>query len=142
MTELNALEKAARNKANYLAAKEAFNKKQMDECMQYYAVDHLIKSKPAEKGREAIQQFLEGLHQAWPDIQVTVEHAVAEGNWVMGRSVATATHAQPVLGVPPTNKKVTATFWDLHLFNDEGLIAETWNLLDNLAIMQQLGVMK
>ncbi|MBP6731058.1 MAG: ester cyclase, partial [Chitinophagales bacterium] len=64
------------------------------------------------------------------------------GDWVMGRSVATATHSQVVLGVPPTNKKITATFWDLHLFNEEGVIIETWNLLDNLAIMQQVGLLK
>ena len=56
--------------------------------------------------------------------------------------VATATHAQVVLGVQPTHKKITATFWDLHLFNEEGLIIETWNLMDNLAIMQQIGLFK
>lgn len=133
---------AARNKANYLKAKEEFNNKNVEACVQYYATDHLIKSKPSEKGREGIQKFLEGLHQAWPDIQITVEHAVAEGNYVMGRSVATATHSQTVLGVPPTNKQITATFWDLHLFNDEGQMIETWNLLDNLAIMQQVGLLK
>jgi|ERR1043165_1903434 predicted ester cyclase len=142
MDHITPLEKAARNKANYLKAKALFNEKKVGECVQFYAPDHLIKSRPAEKGREGIQKFLEGLHQAWPDIQITVEHAVAEDNWVMGRSVCTATHSQVVLGVPPTNKKITATFWDLHLFNEEGLITETWNLLDNLAIMQQIGLLK
>lgn len=142
MNNLTPFEKAARNKANYLKAKEEFNNKRVDECAMYYAPDHLIKSKPSEKGRAGIQTFLAGLHQAWPDIQITVEHAVAEDNWVMGRSVATATHSQVVLGVAPTNKKITATFWDLHLFNEEGLIIETWNLLDNLAIMQQIGMLK
>lgn len=134
-------ETAARNKQNYLKAKEAFNNKQVDECIQYYALEHEVKSKQSEKGRAAIQQFLEGMHLTWPDIQITVEHAVAEDNWVMGRSVATATHSQTVLGIPPTNKKITATFWDLHKFNDEGLMIETWNLMDNLAIMQQIGML-
>lgn len=135
------IETAARNKANYLKAKEAFNNKKVDECVQYYALDHEVKSKQSEKGRDGIQKFLEGMHQTWPDIQITVEHAVAEDNWVMGRSVATATHSQTVLGVPATNKKITATFWDLHKFNDEGQMIETWNLMDNLAIMQQIGML-
>jgi len=39
-------------------------------------------------------------------------------------------------------KKVSATFWDLHLFDEDGLIMETWNLIDNAAIMQQIGVLK
>ena len=136
------IEIAARNKQNYLRAKEAFNNKRLDECILFYSGDHEIKSKQSEKGRDGIQKFLEGLHEAWPDLQVTVEHSVAEDNWVMGRSVATATHSQVVLGVEPTHKKITATFWDLHLFDEDGLIIETWNLMDNLAIMQQIGLLK
>jgi predicted ester cyclase len=142
MENLNKIEIAARNKANYLKAKELFNQNKVDECILFYAPNHEVKSKQSEKGRERIQKFLEGLHQTWADIQITVEHAVAEDNWVMGRSVATATHSKVVLGVPPTGKKITATFWDLHLFDEDGLIIETWNLMDNLAIMQQIGLLK
>ena len=82
------------------------------------------------------------MHQSWEDLQITVEHVLAEDNWVMGRSVATATHTKVILGVPPTNKKITTTFWDLHHFDENGLIIETWNLIDNLAIMQQIGLLK
>jgi predicted ester cyclase len=142
MENLNALEKAKRNKANYLKAKEAFNQNKIDECILFYAPNHEVKSKQSEKGRDGIQKFLEGLHQTWSDIQITVEHALAEDNWVMGRSVATATHSKAVLGVQPTGKKITATFWDLHLFDEDGLIIETWNLMDSLAIMQQIGLLK
>jgi predicted ester cyclase len=142
MKSLNKTEIAARNKANYLKAKRAFNDKRIDECVSFYARDHEVKSKQSEKGRAHIQAFLEGLHQTWPDIQITVEHSVAEDNWVMGRSVATATHSQVVLGVQPTGKKITATFWDLHHFDEDGLMVETWNLMDSLAIMQQIGRLK
>jgi predicted ester cyclase len=138
----NSLDISLRNKSNYLKAKEAFNNNRIDECILFYAPNHEVKSKQSEKGREGIQQFFEIMHQTWADIQITVEHTVAEENWVMGRSVATATHSQVVLGVQPTHKKITATFWDLHLFNEDGLIIETWNLMDNLAIMQQIGLLK
>jgi len=139
---LNNIEIAARNKTNYLKAKDAFNDERIDECVLFYAADHEVKSKQSEKGRAGIQKFLVGLHQRWPGIQITVEHVVAEENWVMGRSVATAIHSQVVLGVPPTGKKITATFWDLHRFDEDGLIIETWNLMDSLAIMQQIGLLK
>lgn len=142
MENSKALEKAQRNKENYLKAKEAFNRNKIDECILFYAPNHEVKSKQSVKGREGIQKFLEGLHETWTDIQIKVEHCVAEENWVMGRSVATATHSKTVLGVPPTGKKITATFWDLHLFDEDGLIIETWNLMDNLAIMQQIGLLK
>ena len=142
MEKLNALEKAQRNKANYLRAKQAFNQNKIDECILFYAPNHEVKSKQSVKGCEGIQKFLEGLHETWADIQITVEHVVAEENWVMGRSVAAATHSKVVLGAEPTNKKIVATFWDLHLFDEDGLIIETWNLMDNLAIMQQIGLLK
>jgi predicted ester cyclase len=135
------LSMAARNKDNYLKAKAAFNAKDIAGCMQHYALDHQIMSRQAEKGRHEIEQFLANMHESWSDVQVIVEHAVAEDDWVMGRSRSIATHSKTVLGVPPTNKLVEATFWDLHRFDEDGLIIETWNLMDNLAIMQQLGLM-
>ena len=109
----------------------------------FYADDHEVKSKQSEKGRDGIQVILIS-GQAGADLPgtFTVEHAVAEDDWVMGRSVATATHSQVVLGVPPTGKKITATFWDLHRFDEGGLTIETWNLMDSLAIMQQIGLLK
>ncbi|MEO6611042.1 MAG: ester cyclase [Chitinophagaceae bacterium] len=142
MEKLDKLQIAERNKGNYIKAKELFNQNKVAECVQYYALDHEVKSKQSEKGRANIQAFLESMHQTWTDIQITVEHAVAEENWVMGRSVATATHSKIVLGVPPTNKQIIASFWDLHKFNNDGLIIETWNLMDSLAIMQQIGFFK
>jgi len=142
MEKLDKLQIAERNKANYLKAKELFNQNRVAECVQFYSPDHEIKSRQSEKGRATIQAFLESMHTTWTDIQITVEHVVAEDNWVMGRSIATATHSNVVLGVPPTNKRIVAAFWDLHKFEDNGLIIETWNLMDSLAIMQQIGLLK
>jgi predicted ester cyclase len=141
MTPSELLAIAARNKDNYLKAKAAFNAKDIASCMQFYALDHQIMSRHAEKGRHEIEQFLANMHETWGDIQVNVEHSVAEGDWVMGRSKSTATHSKTVLGATPTNKTVETTFWDLHRFNKDGLIIETWNLTDNLVVLQQLGLM-
>ena len=131
-----------RNKRNYLEAKHAYNAGDLDGCMAFYAPDHQIMSRPTPKGREHIRAFLAQSRESWPDIQIVVEHALAEDDWVMGRSVATATHSETVQGVPPTMKRVETTFWDLHRFNDDGLIAQTWNLMDSLSIMMQIGAIK
>lgn len=140
MTDVNTQSKTERNKANYLLAKEAFNKKNLDRCLQFYSEDHEMKSAQEEKGRHIIQRFFETMHEMWGDLTIKVEHVVAEGNWVMGRSVATALHNKAIMGVSPTNRQIVASFWDLHLFNDEGLIIESWNLIDNAAIMKQIGM--
>lgn len=140
MTDAVNQAKVQRNKDNYLKAKAAFNEKDMAACMSYYALDHQIRSREVGPGREHIERFLSGMHDSWSDLKIIVDHAVAEGDWVAGRCTSTAIHSKPVLGVAPTNREVRTTFWDMHRFNADGKIAETWNLMDSLAIMQQLGL--
>ena len=130
-----------RNKANYIAAKAAFNARELDVCLTFYALEHQIMSRQAPPGREHIRAFLEGTLASWPDLRLEVAQVVAEDEWVMGRSVVTATHTTAVMGLPPTGKPVATTFWDLHRFDDAGLIVQTWNLMDSLALMQQLGLL-
>jgi predicted ester cyclase len=132
----------ARNKTHYIAAKAAFNARDLDQCLTFYAAEHQIMSRPPPllAGREHIRAFFEGTLAAWPDLLLEVAQVVAEDDWVMGRSVATATHTTKVMGVPPTGKQVTTTFWDLHRFDEAGLIVQTWNLMDGLALVQQLGL--
>jgi predicted ester cyclase len=135
------MSKAARNKANYLAAKHAYNARDLELSLTFYTATHQLQSRGAPPGREHIRAFLEGTLATWPDLHITVITAVAEDDWVMGRCVVTATHTTAVMGVRPTGQKVETTFWDLHRFDDGGLISETWNLMDSLAIMQQLGTL-
>ena len=132
---------SARNKANYIAAKAAYNARELGQCLTFYAREHQIMSRPAPPGREHIRAFLEGTLAGWPDLRLEIAQVVAEDDWVMGRSVATATHTTAVMGLPPTGQQVVTTFWDLHRFDDAGLIAQTWNLMDSLALMQQLGLL-
>src|SRR5687768_9652599 len=108
--------------------------------MSYYAPDHHLRSREVGPGRQQIERFLSSMIESWPDLSIIVEHAVAEDDWVVGRCTATATHAKTVMGAAATQRQVRASFWDMHRFDGEGRIVETWNLLDSLALMQQLGL--
>jgi hypothetical protein len=46
-----------------------------------------------------------------------------------------------LLGAEPTHRTIETTFWDLHRFDAEGLIVESWNLMDGLSIMRQIGAL-
>jgi predicted ester cyclase len=140
MCEAGKQVKALRNKQNYLKAKAAFNARDMAGCMSYYALDHQICSRDIGPGRHHIEQFLTGMHETWSELTIEVDHAIAEDDWVAGRCTSTAMHTAPVMGVAPTNRQVQTSFWDMHRFNDEGLIVETWNVTDVFAMMQQLGL--
>jgi SnoaL-like polyketide cyclase len=87
-----------------------------------------------------LSSFLRARTKAW-GYSDNREHAVAENDWVMGRSKSTVTHSKTVLGLPPKVMLVETTFWNLHRFDANRLIIETWNLMDSLAIMQRLGLM-
>lgn len=141
MHQQQARSSAQRNKQNYLCAKDAYNARDLDACIACYAPDHQIMSKPMPRGREHIRRFFEESFATWPDIRIEVENALAEDDWVMGRSITTATHSSTVMGVPATHKTIETTFWDLHRFDREGLIIQTWNLVDGLSMMNQLGLL-
>jgi steroid delta-isomerase-like uncharacterized protein len=136
-----AVSRASRNKANYLAAKAAYNARDLTTCLGYYAQNHQIMTKPTPRGREHIKTFFESSFATWPDIRITVEHAIAEDDWVVGRSLSIATHSHPVMGVPASGRKIEIAFWDMHRFDNDGLIVETWNLTDNASVMRQIGVL-
>ena len=140
MGERNQPAISSRNKENYLKAKAAFNRKDMAGCMSHYAPDHHIRSRETGPGRQHIERFLTSMQESWPDLVIVVEHAVAEDDWVAGRCTTTATHTRTVMGAAPTNRQVRATFWDMHRFDADGRIVETWNLMDSLSILQQLGL--
>jgi predicted ester cyclase len=132
---------ARRHKASYLQAKQAFNEGDIERCLLFYSPVHQIRSRPSPPGKEGIRAFFEQSRDTWPGLRLEVEHVLAEGDLVMGRCIANASHTTVVFGVQPTGRPVQTTFWDLHRFDENGLIAESWNLLDGMQIMGALGLL-
>ena len=93
---------------------------------------------PPSTGQKEVKKYVAMIHHAYPDFQLTVDEALAEGDKVAIRWTMRGTNDGEMMGVPATGKKVNqsgATFYRLA----NGLIAETWFLADNLGLMQQLG---
>jgi predicted ester cyclase len=89
---------------------------------------------------------LEGLKQAYnhflaasPDGYHIVEDMIAEGDKVMTRVSAYGTQTGELFGIPPTGKQIRMTGIAVHRIAN-GKIVERWSELDNLGVMQQLGV--
>lgn len=79
-----------------------------------------------------------GLLAAFPDVTVTLQDAVAEGDRVAFRSVLQGTHLGDFLGIPPTGRQVTVTLVDV-LRVEDGRIAEQWGGPDLYDLLRQLG---
>ncbi len=91
-------------------------------------------------GAEKLKEVFARLHRAFPDLQITVEDLIAEGDKVVGRNSVTGTHQGEYMRLPPTGKSVTYNeIFILRFLN--GRIAETWGVVDVLSQMRQLGAM-
>jgi steroid delta-isomerase-like uncharacterized protein len=87
----------------------------------------------------ARKQFLPALFTAFPDVHYTVEDLIAEGDNVVSRFTARATHQGEFMGVPATGKVVTWTGIIISRFAG-GKWVEDWEQADMLGLFQQLGV--
>ena len=90
--------------------------------------------------RDAVKQALAGRRTSFPDISVTVDDQVAEGDKVSTRRTWRATHRGPYRGVAPTGKLVTWTQISVVRLS-RGRIVEDWAVADELTLLQQLGAL-
>ena len=84
-------------------------------------------------------RFLAGFVEAFPDLHITVEDAVGEGDLVAQRVHFAGTHTGEFQGLPPSHRKVTFSGLELNRFVD-GRVVEHWFQLESLTLLQQLGL--
>lgn len=89
-------------------------------------------------GVEGVKRSLGRFFDAFPDSQLTLELLVAEDEKVTDCGVLTGTHKGSLFGIPPTGKRVTIRFLDIHRFKD-GKIVEGWHIEDLFGALQQIG---
>jgi steroid delta-isomerase-like uncharacterized protein len=137
-----------RNKATFMRLHEAVNtgdleliSKTIDEAV---APDvRLGTPLPVDAtGARALKQVWEILLRAYPDLKITAEDLIAEGDKVVGRQVVTGTHRGEYMGIPPTGRSVTYNEIFIFRVADDGRIAEIWGVVDVLAQLRQLGVVQ
>jgi predicted ester cyclase len=89
-------------------------------------------------GPAGVKLIIQGYKSAFPDLHVTVDQQLAEGDLVTTRWTATGTHQGELMGVAPTGKQATVTGILIDRFEGDR-IAESWEVWDALGLMQQLG---
>jgi steroid delta-isomerase-like uncharacterized protein len=91
-------------------------------------------------GVEGVRRFAEMFRSAFPDIQMTVEDVIAEGDKVVTRWTVRATHQGELMGIPPSGNRVEVTGISIDRI-EGGKFVETWSNYDTLGMMQQIGAM-
>jgi steroid delta-isomerase-like uncharacterized protein len=92
---------------------------------------------PAQ-GPEDVKRIVTMLRSMLPDLTITVEQMVAEGDYVVSRYTSTATDTRGYMGMPPTGKTIRTSAMQMFRFAD-GKIVESWAVRDDLGTLRQLG---
>ena len=107
---------------------EVFNKRNLKLFDEYFALS----------SNEDFKRFIADLSVSFPDMIVTIERQIAEGDWVATWATTRGTHKGEFLGIPPTGKQVE---WQGMSFDRlaDGKIVEHGSIPDFLGVAQQLG---
>jgi len=73
------------------------------------------------------------------DPRFTIEDVIAEGDRVAVRWINEGTHVAEFLGIPPTGRSFRFAGVDIYGM-DGGMLAEHWHVVDQLTMLQQLGL--
>ncbi len=88
--------------------------------------------------KEGFKQFIYLLWKAFPDIKITFEDIIVEGNKVVCRYNLAGTHRGEFVDLQPTGKQFKVNGMTIFSFRDAKCI-ERWNLVDMMSLMEQLG---
>jgi len=108
-----------------------------DEVFAADVVDHSPAIPDQPPGREGEKQALDAFRSAFPNLRVTTEDLIAEGDKVVLRWTARGTHEGDLPGIPATGKQATLKGIDIVRLAD-GKIVERWAEYDNLGLVNQL----
>jgi predicted ester cyclase len=107
-----------------------------DEIFARY-VSHQPDGSTLQRGPEDVKRFQAAQHEAFPDMRVSIEDQIAEGDKVVTRVTVRGTHQGAFRGMAPTGKEVEIKGIAIFRFSPEGKVVETWESFDELTMMRQ-----
>jgi len=119
---------------------EALNQRKFEVVDEILHPDYVNHTFPAPaKGPAGFRQIITMFDSAFPDMKITVEDTIEEGNKVATWGYWTGTHKGDFQGIPATGKNVKIGYIDTWKIKD-GKLHENWVQMDIAGLMQQLGV--
>ena len=112
----------------------------VDELVAPEYVGHPSGPEETVRGPEGVKEYIGRLREGVPDLTVTVEDQIAEGDKVATRWTAQGTHVGELMGIGPTGRTATVSGITIQRIGDGGQIVEGWTDWDMLGMLQQLGV--
>jgi predicted ester cyclase len=120
------------------------NAQENKDFIRRYAEAISGKPKPASLvdqfvAEQLLKDHIAGYEEACPGYRLDFSMLIAEDDLVSAIGTASGTNTGPLMGMPPTGKSFEVPVHITYRIAD-GKIVEHWMLVDNLAMMQQLGL--
>ena len=120
---------------------EVWNKGNLDAADTIFADDyvrHDLRPGNPLPGPAGQKKIAADFRAAFPDLHMTIDVIVAEGDIIAARWTTEGTNTGQWGSIPPTGKR--AKFSGVNIFRiANGRVVEIWNHRDDLGVMQQLG---
>ncbi len=91
-------------------------------------------------GPESVKEHVREMRRRFPDLRVSIEQIVVEGDLVAARLVSSGTHRGAFAGVAPTGRFVRRDGFVLRRF-EHGRIVQQWTRFDMVGLLRQLGAL-
>lgn len=88
---------------------------------------------------QPLKDHIAAAEEAFPLYAITIDEMIAEGDLVSLRGRFQGTHKGPFMGAAPTGKSFDVDIWLTYRIAG-GKIVDHWMLVDNAAMVQQLGL--
>lgn len=125
---------------------EVWNKRREEAIEELFHEDGIAHGLSDDAGKPLVgPEGFKTLHRAFlsafPDIHITVEDTVCEGDKIAARCTIRATHQGEGIGVSPTKNEIEFSGMGMVTVRD-GKIAEAWNYFDFMKMYQQVGALE
>lgn len=111
----------------------------VDEIFAEEYTSHQSDGSILQRTPEDVKSFVKEYRDAFSEIEDTVEDMIGEGDKVVNRWRLEATHTGEFRGISATGKRITMTGIGIFRFSEDGRVVESWDSMDTLGMMRQLG---
>ena len=120
---------------------EGINNRNFTYFDEAIAPNYANHSMPAPSpGPEGLRQVVGTFVSGFPDMQITLEDLIADGDRVCTRGAWRGTHTGEFMGIPATGRKIEVPYIDIWRM-ENGKAVDNWVQMDMMAMMHQLGLM-
>jgi steroid delta-isomerase-like uncharacterized protein len=117
---------------------ELLNRGNFAVAADFISTDYVNRGEPPRGGAAGYAQRVGLMRTAFPDLHITFDDIIAEGELVAYHTTWSGTHLGEFRGIPPTGKRIT---WTVTAFRRvvDGKVVEGWGTYDWLSVLEQMG---